>query len=91
MITEPPKEPHAEIEMDWTSEQAVVDALVDAVDVGDSNKKVKLAQALLDGYAQRDWHRRRIVESGGLLLHSEMNPDSVAIDDLKDLSPASSR
>lgn len=64
----------AEGQADWAHKQATIDRLIDAVDEGDAESKDRWARVLLDGYDQHGWHRRRIVESGGLLLHAVLNP-----------------
>jgi hypothetical protein len=69
----------------WASEQWVIDRLVEAVDVGDAGAKMKLGTCLLDGYERHDWYRRRMVDSGALVLHEDLNPEVADPDDVAEV------
>src|ERR1700683_1296603 len=58
----------------WGSERWVIDRLVEAVESGDAEEKLKLARHLLDGYKRHAWRRRRIVEAGMILLEKDLDP-----------------
>jgi hypothetical protein len=63
-----------ELRATWGAEKWVIDRLVEAVEAGDADEKLKLAKHLLDGYKRHDWRRRRIVDAGIILLTSELDP-----------------
>lgn len=58
----------------WDSEQWVIDRLVEAVELGVAEDKLRFARRLLDGYAKDGWRRRRMVDSGIIVLETDLDP-----------------
>jgi len=69
----------------WGSEQWVLDRLVEAVESGDPENKLKLATHLLDGYSRHDWKRRVVVGSGIILLHKDLDPRTAPLDEILEI------
>src|SRR5687767_3873016 len=69
----------------WGAEQWVIDHLVEAVDTGGAEDKLRYGTRLLEGYSRHDWKRRMMVGSGIILLHNELDATSSSRDDIVEI------